>query len=247
MLLKGKTSIITGCNKGIGKKILEIFALNGSNIIACIRTKNTDFENFIERIKKKYNIDIIIIFFDLDDHFQIKDAIKNIIKLKLPIDILVNNAGISSGSLFQLTSRNEMVKVMNINFISQIIFTQGISRLMMRKKNGSIINISSISGIIGDSGTLTYGSSKASFNFATKTIASELGIYNVRVNAIAPGLVKTDMLNEMDKKLIKKIVDSSALKRICQPSEIASVVLFLASDLSSFITGQIIRVDGGVI
>ena len=132
------------------------------------------------------------------------------------------------------------------HFFSQILFTQGISRYMSRYKKGSIINIGSIAGLRGDAGTTSYGSSKAALMFATKTIATELGAMNIRVNAIAPSLTKTDMVDQTDEKSRKTLIESSALKRPAEAVEVANVALFLASDLSSFVTGQLLRVDGGL-
>jgi len=246
MLLKDKTAIITGCNRGIGKSMLEVFSKNGANIFACARKESDKFYKIINKIEKKTKVSITPVFFDFSDNAQIKTGIKNIISSKKQIDILVNNAGIAKGSVFQMTSLNELEEIFKINFFSQMLFTQAISRYMSRFKTGSIINISSMSGIFGDPGTISYGSSKAALNFATKTIANELGKSNIRVNAIAPSITKTDMFDQMDIKARELIVDSTALKRPADPFEIANVALFLASSLSSFITGQVLRVDGGL-
>lgn len=246
MLLKDKTAIITGCNKGIGKAILETFAKNGANIIACIRKESIEFNNYIDSIKKINNVTINIIYFDLEDSNQIKSAISLIISLKIKIDILVNNAGYASGAFFQMTPITELEKMMKINFTSQIQFSQGISRYMTRFKSGSIINIGSTAGIFGDSGMLCYGSSKAALIFATKTMATELGQFNIRVNVIAPSVTKTEMYDQMEEKARNLLIESSALKRAAEPFEIANVALFLASDLSTFISAQTIRVDGGI-
>ena len=247
MILKNKTAIITGCNKGIGKSMLEVFAKNGSDIIACVRKETAEFHEFIESINKKNDVTVTPVYFDLEDFEQVKSGIKTIMLLKKKIDILVNNAGIATGSLFQMTSKTELERVLNINFMAQVQFSQGISRLMSRHKNGSIINIASVAGIIGSPGTLAYGSSKAALIFATKTMATELGRNNIRVNAIAPSLTKTEMFDQMDDKARKKLIESSALSRPGEPYEIANVALFLASELSSFVTGQTLRVDGGII
>ncbi len=247
MLLKDKTAVITGCNKGIGKSIMETFARHGADIIACIRVVSSDFQSVVNRLIEETGVSIHIVNFDLDDSDQIKTGIRTIMSLKKPIDILVNNAGIAAGSIFQMTSSNELETLMKINFTSQIQLSQGISRLMSRNKKGSIINIASVAGIIGNPGTLSYGSSKAALLFATKTMATELGVNNIRVNAIAPSVTKTEMFDQMDEKARDKMIESSALKRAGDPNEIANVALFLASDLSSFMTGQALRVDGGII
>jgi 3-oxoacyl-[acyl-carrier protein] reductase len=159
---------------------------------------------------------------------------------------LVNNAGIASGALFQMTTGAELRKVFEINFFSQIAISQGIAKIMVKNKSGSIINLSSTAAFIADSGTLAYGSSKSAFARATQSMASELGSSNIRVNAIAPGVTKTDMFEQMSIDARDKLINSSALKRAAETKDIANVSLFLASDLSSFITGQVIRVDGGI-
>ena len=247
MLLNNKTVIITGCNRGIGKSILETFIKNGANIIACVRKENINFTNYLLELEKTYKISIKVVYFDFEDFSEIKKAINEISSFKVQINVLVNNTGIASGSSFQMTSINELEKVMKINFTSQMLFTQGLSRRMSKNGEGSIINISSVAGIIGDIGNISYGSSKAALNFATKTIASELGRYNIRVNAIAPSITETDMFFQMSESAREKLIQSSSLKRVGKPEEIANTALFLASDLSSLITGQILRVDGGII
>jgi 3-oxoacyl-[acyl-carrier protein] reductase len=246
MLLKNKTAVITGCNKGIGKVILELFAENGANVIACSRIETAEFVNTLELLKRKFNVTITPIYFDLEDPEQIKSAVTSIISLKSKIDILVNNAGYASGAYFQMTPIADLERMIKINFTSQIQFTQGISRYMARYKSGSIINLGSTAGIFGDAGMLSYGSSKAALIFATKTMATELGQHNIRVNVIAPSVTKTEMYYQMEENARNKLIDSSAFKRAAEPIEVANVALFLASDLSTFVNGQTIRVDGGI-
>lgn len=247
MLLLGKTAVITGTNKGIGKVIMELFAENGANVIACARRETPDFLKTIDSLREKFKVSIIPIYFDLEDSTEIKAAVRTIIGLKLGgIDILVNNAGYASGAYFQMTPIADLERMMKINFTSQIQFTQGISRYMARFKSGSIINMGSTAGLFGDAGMLSYGSSKAALIFATKTMATELGQYNIRVNVIAPSVTKTEMYDQMEEAARNKLIDSSALKRAAEPREVANVALFLSSDLSTFVNGQIIRVDGGI-
>lgn len=245
-MLKNKTAVITGCNKGIGKTILEVFIKNRANIIACVRNESNEFSKFVKESEILYDVKITPIYFDLEDSSQIKSAIAAIIGLKLQIDILVNNAGYASGAFFHMTSLQDLEKMIKINFTSQIQFTQGISRYMMKFKSGSIINMGSTAGIFGDAGMLSYGSSKSALIFATKVIATELGAYNIRVNSIAPSVTKTDMYEQMEAGARDRLIQSSALKRAAEPHEVANVALFLASDLSTFISGQTLRVDGGI-
>jgi len=246
MLLQNKTAIITGSNRGIGKAVLETFAENGADIFACARKESDEFSNVTERLSEKTGVSITPVYFDLAESEQVKSGIKSILSSKKQIDILVNNAGVASGSFFQMTSLKDLKQVFEINFFSQILFTQGISRYMTRFKTGSIINIASTAGLIGDAGMTSYGSSKAALMFATKTMATELGEMNIRVNAIAPSITKTDMFDQMEEKARSKLIDASALKRPAEAVEVANVALFLASDLSSYVTGQVLRVDGGL-
>ena len=246
MLLQNKTAIITGSNRGIGKAVLETFAENGADIFACVRKESDEFSNVTARLSEKTGVSITPVYFDLAESEQVKSGVKSILSSKKQIDILVNNAGVASGSFFQMTSLKDLKQVFEINFFSQILFTQGISRYMTRFKTGSIINIASTAGLIGDAGMTSYGSSKAALIFATKTMATELGEKNIRVNAIAPSITKTDMFDQMEEKARSKLIDASALKRPAEAVEVANVALFLASDLSSYVTGQVLRVDGGL-
>ena len=246
MLLQNKTAIITGSNRGIGKAVLETFAENGADIFACVRKESDEFSNVTARLSEKTGVSITPVYFDLAESEQVKSGIKSILSSKKQIDILVNNAGVATGSFFQMTPMKDLKNLFEVNFFSQILFTQGISRYMSRFKTGSIINIASTAGLIGDAGTTSYGSSKAALMFVTKTMATEFGVMNIRVNAIAPSITKTDMFDQMDDKARNKLIESSALKRPAEAAEVANVALFLASDLSSFITGQVLRVDGGL-
>ncbi len=246
MLLKDKNAIITGCNRGIGKAILEGFAANGANIFACIRKENKEFSKFIDALSTKFSVSIIPVYFDISKTEEIKNAVKFIQASKKPIDILVNNAGITYNALFQMSTLEKIKEVFEINFVSQFILTQYISKLMIRKKSGSIINISSTAGIDGNSGRSVYGASKAAVICMTKAIASELGEHGIRANTIAPGMTDTEMLSSMSAGLISESLQANDIKRVGKPSEIADSVVFLASDLASYITGQTIRVDGGM-
>jgi 3-oxoacyl-[acyl-carrier protein] reductase len=246
-LLHNKVAIITGANRGIGKSIVETFAENGATIIACVRTLNPDTESWMKSVEERFNVPVTPVLVDLSDDESVKDLVKKIILISKKVDILVNNAGIASGALFQMTTISELRKVFEINFFSQIVISQGISRVMSRNKSGSIINLASTSAFIADPGTLAYGSSKSAFARATKSMATELGPMGIRVNALAPSVTKTDMFDQMSADARDSLIESSALKRCAEPQDIANVALFLASDLSLYVTGQVIRVDGGII
>jgi len=246
-LLKNKTAVVTGCNRGIGKSILEHFAKYGANCIACVRNKTNEFEDFCQNLSSKNNVQINIVSFDLGDENEVLEGVKQILNIEKKIDILVNNAGILFNSIFHMTSQKKLKEMFQINFFSQICLTQQISREMIKNKDGSIIFISSTSSERKDIGRFAYSSSKAAISSTTRVLAKEFGPHNVRVNAICPGLTKTEMADKntrpdfLDDEL-KKI----SLKRIGKVHEIANVAVFLGSELSTYITGQNIIVDGGV-
>ena len=246
MLLENKNSIITGCNRGIGKKILHVFAQNGSNIWACARKPDNEFLSFINQCANECDVQIWPVFFDLEDYNQIRSEMKNIISSKKPIDILVNNAGITYNALFQMANIEKVQEVFAVNYFSQIIITQYVLKVMLRNKKGSIINISSSAGISGVSGRSIYGSSKAAVISATKSLAKEVGEIGIRVNSIAPGITETEMLSNMSESVLNQEKLGTHLKRFAETNEIANTCLFLASELSKYITGQVIRVDGGM-
>jgi len=247
MLLKDKTAVITGCNRGIGKKILEIFSENGATVFACTRSIDEEFKSFLNELIKKFNNQIIPIQFNLDDESKIKEAANNILALNKPIDILVNNAATIHTAIFQMTSIKKLKEVFEINFFSQTIFTQYILKSMIKNKKGSIVYISSSSALDGNEGRSAYAASKAAIITQAKTLSRELGVHNIRVNSIAPGLTDTDMMKENHKKeIVNEVLSKTSLRRIADPAEIANVVLLLSSGLTSYITGQNIRVDGGM-
>ena len=245
-LLQNKVAVITGANRGIGKCITETFAANGADIIACMRVVSPETEKWIKYLELKFNVSVNCVKLDLENEESIKKAIQEIFSISKRIDVLVNNAGIANGALFQMTPISELRRIFEINFFSQIVFSQGIAKIMIRNKSGSIINLSSTAAFIPDPGTLAYGSSKSAFVRASQSMANELGKSNVRVNVIAPSVTKTDMFQQMSTQAREKLIDSSAFKRAAEPEEVANVALFLASEMSSFITGQVIRVDGGI-
>ena len=182
----------------------------------------------------------------MTDEDAMKAAVMSIKKSRRNIDILVNNAGIISESLlFQMTPIDNMRKVFEVNFFAQMRLTQYISRLMQRTGGGSIIFMSSIAALDGTPGQLEYIGSKAALIGATKALANEFGAFNIRVNAIAPGPTKTDMGNQISAELAEAAIKRSALGRWAEPDEVADVALFLASNLSSYVTGKYLRVDGG--
>lgn len=245
-MLKGKNIIVTGCLKGIGRKTLDLMAQNNANVFACAQFQTEEFEAYTKKLSDDYGVEIIPLYFDLTKEDEIKDAVMQIRKTKKNIDALVNIAGYTKDALFQMVSMNDMQTIFQINFFSQIIFSQYIVKLMLRSGSpGSIVNISSISGLDGSVGQLAYSSSKAALAAATKVMAQELGKNGIRVNAVAPGFIDTDMYSSVPAEIIQGKVARTKLKRMGQPEEVAEVIKFLVSDQARHITGQIVRIDGG--
>lgn len=245
MMLKGKISVVTGASRGIGKCIAETFVKNGASVFACVRSMTQEIEIWAQALESSHGVFVKLILLDLADENSTKNLVKQVMAINPRVDILVNNAGVASGSLMQMTTSAELKRIFEINFFNQIVVTQGISRLMQRAKAGSIVNIASTAAYIADPGTIAYGASKAALVRASASMATELGTSNIRVNSIAPGITKTDMFDLMSPTARDKLINNSALKRAAEPQDIANVALFLASDLSSYVTGQTIRVDGG--
>ena len=247
MLLKNKTAVITGCSRGIGIEILKTFSKNGADIFACVRNIDDKFILLIDEIKKQYKNKIIPLEIDLSDQEKVKNCAKRILESNEPVDILVNNAGTITTSLFQMTSSNKLKELFEINFFSQSTFTQYLVKSMIKNKKGNIINISSSSAIDGDQGRSAYAASKAALITQSKVLSRELGKHNISVNIVAPGLTETEMMTQNHSKdLIDETIKKISLNRTGKPAEIANVVLFLSCNLSSYITGQVLRVDGGM-
>ena len=182
----------------------------------------------------------------MSDTAALKDEIKNkIFKTNQKIDVLVNTAGIAHGGFFQMTPISKIKEVFDINLFAQMEIIQLIMKVMMKNQKGSIINLASVLGIDITAGSCAYGVSKAALIAFTKTLAAEYAKYNIRINAVAPGLIDTDMAKLMEEGAKERLLGQSAMHRLGKPDEVADLVLYLASDRSSFINGQIIRVDGG--
>lgn len=243
---KKKNIIITGCNKGIGKAILEDFAKKGANIFACVRSDTPEFKKFVTNLKKKHNINIYIIKLDLSKKTSISNCVMEILKISQDIHILVNNAGMLFNSLFLMTSEKQLSEIFQVNFFSQVYFTQMIARAMIKKKSGNIIFISSTSGINGDYGRFAYSSAKAAIISLAKTLSKELANFKIRVNTVSPGLTQTELMQKNTKEsIIKEEVEKISLRRVAKPKEISKVIAFIASEESSYVNGQNIVVDGG--
>lgn len=246
MLLAGKTAVITGCLQGIGQATLVAFARQGANLFACVQQEDEAFMAFIRDLSEEHGVSITPVSFDLLDDASIKNAAMTIQKAKQPIDILVNVAGITLDALFPMLTLAQMQKTFTINFFSQMVFTQYMTRLMLRNKRGSIINIASISGLDGNVGQLSYSASKAAMVAATKTLSAELAPQGIRVNAVAPGVIKTAMTENLPESVVAEKMAAAAISRPGLAEEVANTLCWLASDAASYVTGQVIRVDGGI-
>ncbi len=245
-LLEGKNIIVTGTAKGMGKQMVKTFAENGANVFAHARTETEEHKVFCKELEDKNSVQIMPLYFDLRDTEAMKEAIKEIRGTKLPVDGLVNNAGITYNSLFQMTNIDELRNQMEVNFFAPFLFTQYISKLMVRNKKGSIVSISSSAALDGNSGKSAYGASKAALLTMTMCISEELAVSGIRANVICPGVTATDMLSTMPDYIMDIQKEATFLKKVGTTADIANTALYLLSDYSSYITGQVIRVDGGV-
>lgn len=247
MLLENRTAVVTGCNRGIGKAILTRFAENGANVIAVVRKESETFSQYCDELEKKNDVKIHMVYADFSSEEEVNNAVKEIRKLKLPIDILVNNIGIANPlNILTMTKMDTIHQAFQVNLFSALLLTQGIAKLMMRQKSGSVVFVSSSAAFDGGS-NIEYCASKGAINGAVKRLAIELGAFGIRVNAVAPGLTSTDMGNSMSEEDEAIALSMNVMKRKGDVTEIADSVLFLASDMASFVTGQILRVDGGLL
>ena len=245
-LLKGKNVIITGGSRGIGRGIAEKFAEQGANIaFTCIKMSDSSLElaKSLEKIgvkAKAYESNAA----DFDAAIKLAEDVLNDFG---SIDVLVNNAGITKDNLLMRMSEEDFNDVMKINMNSVFNNTKAVLRQMLKQRSGSIINLSSVVGVKGNAGQSNYSSSKAGIIGFTKSVALELGSRNIRCNAIAPGFIETEMTKALSNDQVNDWADSIPLKRTGQVEDIANTSLFLASDMSSYITGQVINVCGGML
>lgn len=241
-----KTIVITGCNRGLGKQLLLSFAEKGYRIIAFIRKQNEEFSEFVDELKEKYSTDIRVVYADFREESSLNRALDEIENMNLKIDVLINNAGINNSTrpIFN-TEYSDVEECFKVNYFAPFLITKRIASLMIHEGDGSIVNISSTVSINTDMAESCYGASKAALNLFTKSVAQELAPFNVRMNAVACGVMNTDMFNGFDDKVKKKATKRIGLRRPAELSEIASMVMYLASEESKYITGSIIPVDGG--
>lgn len=246
MMLTGKVAIITGASKGIGRATALTFAQSGAELILNGRD-SAALDTLSEEIQSLGGKAPIIYPYDVSDYASVKECFKNIKKNVGRLDILVNNAGVLEDALLGMITEKQIQDVLAINLQSVMYHMQFASRIMMKQRSGSIINISSIIGKHGNSGQVVYGASKAGVIGATMSAAKELAPNQIRVNAIAPGFINTEMVKKIPESKYKERLESIKMGKIGDPEDVANVALFLASELSSYVTGQTIGVDGGMV
>jgi 3-oxoacyl-[acyl-carrier protein] reductase len=243
--LAQKVALVTGASRGIGRSIVLALADEGADIAFTYRSSTESAEALVQELLAKGR-KAVCYQSDAADFTQAQEIAQNVIKEFGRIDILVNNAGITKDGLLMRMSEQDWDAVIAGNLKSVFNYSKAVCRQMMSQQQGKIINISSVVGIIGNSGQANYVASKAGVIGLTKSLAKELASRNVQVNAVAPGFVDTDMTEKLNEKQKEAILSLIPLKRTSKPEEIASVVLFLASDDASYMTGQVLCVDGGM-
>ncbi|RKX90835.1 MAG: 3-oxoacyl-[acyl-carrier-protein] reductase [Spirochaetes bacterium] len=245
MSLKGKTAIVTGGSRGIGEAIVKKFIEAGANVFSLSRSEGTLYGEFSSEADGKGAF-FKWIKSDLSNPADIEAAVKQILEEASSVDILVNNAGITKDGLIFRMKDEEWDDVLNTNLKSAFLLCRGFARTMIKQKSGSIINISSVVGIMGNAGQTNYSASKAGLIGLTKSLAKEVASRGVRVNAVAPGFVDTSMTEKLGEKAKEALAEVIPVKRTGKPEEIAEAVFFLASNSSTYITGQVLAVDGGM-
>lgn len=241
--LDGKIAFITGSTRGIGWSTAMLFAEHGATVILNGHSDETLLNNRVEYIKEKYGVKVIGLFADFSHPEAIAKCYREIYKNFNGIDIVVNNAGIMTPGLLGMIPDEVIQSSFQLNAIAVIHSMQAAARLMMRKKGGSIINISSILGVHGSAGQVLYSATKAAVIGMTKAAAKELAPHRIRINCIAPGFINTDLIALQS----KDVIDSIKMGVIGDPCDVAKAVLFFASSLAEYITGQVLGVDGGMV
>ncbi len=245
-LIEGKIALVTGAGRGIGRATAELFAAHGANVLLNSRTPGA-LDELCSELSEKHGVNCSPLYFDVSDPDGVKKAFMSIQKEHKRLDILVNNAGILRDALLAMTQVSVMHELFETNCYGVLYTSQFASRLMARQKSGSIINMASIIGTHGNDGQVVYGATKAAVIGITKSLAKEVGPSNIRVNAVAPGFIETDMIKAVPKDKARQITEGIKMGRLGAPEDVANACLFLASDLSTYVTGQVLGVDGGMI
>ncbi len=245
-LLENKNVLITGATRGIGKGIAQVFAKQGANVIFTY-SSSVDAANALEKELKALGVNAKGYQSNAADFNEAQELVANVVEEFGSVDVLINNAGITKDNLLMRMSEEDFDKVIAINLKSVFNLTKAVIRPMMKKRNGSIINMSSVVGVKGNAGQANYAASKAGILGFTKSVALELGSRNIRCNAIAPGFIETEMTAKLDENTVNEWRKSIPLQRGGSPEDIANACVFLASDMASYITGQTLNVDGGML
>jgi len=245
--LKGKVAVVTGSTRGIGRSVVEKLAENGANVVIIGSSAIEKIEEIASEIASKYSVEALAVQANVTSKEAVKELVTKTIEKFGRVDILVNNAGITRDGLFMRMKDEDWDSVMDVNLKGIFYVTQGFYRTMTKQRSGSIINMSSVVGITGNMGQVNYATSKAGLIGMTKSLARESAKRNVRVNAIAPGYIKSDMTDAISEAARESMLSTIPLGKMGEPEDIANAVLFLASDLSTYITGQTISVNGGMV
>tara|TARA_B100002051_G_C16656603_1_gene596824 strand:+ start:282 stop:1028 length:747 start_codon:yes stop_codon:yes gene_type:complete len=245
-LLKGKTALITGATRGIGKGIALNFAKQGANI-AFTFLSSEDKARSLEKELSKFGVKVKGFKSDASQFDDSHKLINNVLENFGSIDVLVNNAGITRDNLLMRMSEDDFDLVVEVNMKSTFNLTKAVLRTMLKQRSGSIINMSSVVGVKGNAGQANYSASKSGIIGFSKSVALELGSRNIRCNVIAPGFIETEMTSKLDDETIKVWTDKIPLKRGGTPNDVANAALFLASDMSDYISGQVLNVCGGML
>ncbi|MBR6304360.1 MAG: 3-oxoacyl-[Paludibacteraceae bacterium] len=246
MLLESKTALITGAARGIGKQIALLYAREGANIAFTDLELNEAAQTTRDEIAA-LGVKVAFYASNAADFEAAHQVVEQVIADFGRLDILVNNAGITRDTLLMRMTEAQWDQVINVNLKSAFNFTHAVTPVMMRQRGGSIISLSSVVGINGNAGQANYAASKAGIIALTKSVAKELGSRGVRANAIAPGFILTDMTKALSEETLQSFVSMIPMKRGGTPEEVAKVALFLASDLSSYVSGQVIQVNGAMV
>lgn len=239
-----KVALVTGGSRGIGKEIAKKFASNGYDLVINYVSDNTD----LEALKEEFNnTKVLFIKADVTNYESCENMVNEAIKEFGRIDVLVNNAGITKDNLLMRMKEEDFDKVININLKGTFNMTKTVTPYMMKQRYGKIVNISSVVGVIGNAGQSNYAASKAGIIGFTKSIARELASRNILANCVAPGFIKTDMTDVLSDSVKENIHAQIPLKKMGEAEEVANAVYFLASEENSYITGQVLNVDGGMV
>lgn len=246
MLLKDKVAIVTGGTKGIGRAISLLLAEEGAKVVANFSKDTEAAERLIGEAQSK-QLPVRLFKADVTRFDQVREMVEEVFKEYGRIDILVNNVGVIRDNFLMLMSDEDWESLMKANLNSLFYCCKAAIRKMIPERRGKIINISSVSGILGTAGQTNYAATKGGMIAFTKALARELGPFNIHVNAVAPGLIESEVISKMPREKVETILKSTSLGRLGKPEEVARSVLFLASDHSNYITGQTLIVDGGIV